>query len=251
MKAPHQRQVVTDIYDEIKPIKYKGYEIPHQFTATFYLMDNDNVEVTKENFKTFKTWQVKFYIRVTKAETVEVVKTEILGASTYKGHDMFSKKPVDPFAYGTVQARHYVALRDYRARFVSIAVQVALQSHKFTKKADGSFEVTIGDKIEIPETELSRINFEVTENAYAKLDDAFYLYVAEIYNREILEGNPRPNLVLMQTLNKELKTVQGYTKVCRVKKYILEAKEKGKASPAKEPPTKKEKGKSNGKTRKK
>jgi hypothetical protein len=55
----------------------------------------------------------------------------------------------------------------------------------------------------------------------------------------------------MQTLNKELKTVQGYTKVCRKNKYILEAKEKGKASPAIEPPTKKEKGKSNGKTRKK
>lgn len=240
MKELHPRQVATDPYGEIKPVKYKGFDIPHQFTATFYLLDNDNVKVTKGNFKTFKTWQVKLYIRVTKSETVEVVKTEIVGASTYKGHDIFTTKEIDPFSYGTVQARHYTAVKDNRTRLVSVAVQVAIQSHKFIKKADGRYSVTIGDNLDIPVKELERINSTVSEETYAKLDDAFYRRVAEIYKKAVLEGD-KPNRVLMQELNKGLKTVQGYTKVCRDMGLLSEAP-LGKASPVRKTTTKRKKG---------
>jgi len=240
VKELHRRQVATDPYGEIKPAKYKGFDIPHQFTATFYLVDNDNVKVTKGNLKSFKTWQLKLFIRVTKSDTVEVVKTEILGASTYKGHDIFTTKEIDPFAYGTVQARHYTAVKDYRTRLVSVAVLYAIQSHKFIKKADGSYSVTVGDKIEIPEADLQRINTEVSEETYAKLDDAFYRRVAEVYRNAVLEGD-NPNNVLMQTLNKEKTTVQGYTKTCRDMGLLSEAP-KGKSSPVRKTTTKRKKG---------
>lgn len=246
MKELHHREVATDPYGEIKPVKYLGFDIPHQFTATFYLIDNDNVKVTKENFKSFKTWQLKLFIRVTKSETIEVVKSEILGASTYKGHDIsLLYKKIDPFAYGTLQARHYTALQDYRTRLISVAVQVAIQSHKFIKKPNGTFEVTIGDKIIIPENELKRINLQVSENTYAKLDEAFYRRVAEIYNRAVLEGERYPTKVLSRELNKDIKTVQGYVTKCRNMKppLIKKSKEKGKPSTAiKVPPTKRKKG---------
>jgi hypothetical protein len=240
VKELHHRQVATDPYGEIKPVRYKGFDIPHQFTATFYLIDNDNVKVTKGNFKTFKTWQLKLFIRVTKSETVEVVKTEILGASAYKGHDVFTTEVINPFAYGTVQARHYTAVKDYRTRLVSVAVQCAVQSHKFTKNANGSYSVTIGDKIDIPEADLQIINTEVSEETYAKLDDAFYRQVAEIYKKAVLEGD-NPNNVLMQALNKGKTTVQGYTKTCREMKLLSEAP-KGKPSPVRKTTTKRKKG---------
>lgn len=245
MKELHHRQVATDPYGEIKPVKYLGFDIPHQFTATFYLIENDNVKVTNENFKTFKTWQLKLFIRVTKSETVEVVKSEILGASTYKGHDISTTTEINPFDYGTLQARHYTALQDYRTRLISVAVQVAIQTHKFIKKPNGKYEVTIGDKIIIPENELERINLQVSENTYAKLDEAFYRRVAEIYNRAVLEGERYPTKVLSRELNKDIKTVQGYVTKCRNMSppLIKKPKEKGKPSPAiKVPPTKRKKG---------
>ena len=240
MKELHHRQVATDPFGAIKPVKYKGFDIPHQFIATFYFIDNDNVKVTKGNFMTFKTWQAKLYIRVTKSETVEVVKTEIIGASTYTGHVLVSSEVIDPFSYGTVQARHYTAVKDYRTRLVSVAVQCALQSHKFTKKADGSYSVTLGDKVEIPKADLERINAEVSEETYAKLDDAFYRRVAQIYKEAVLEGD-NPNNVLMQALNKGKTTVQGYTKTCRDMGLLSDAP-KGKPSPVRKPPTKRKKG---------
>lgn len=236
MKELHTRQVATDLYGDIKPAKYSGYEIPKQFIATFYIIDNDNVKVTNANFKKFNTWKVKLFVRITEKETVEVVKTEIYGANVYKGHTVFTTKEDNPFTYGTVQARHYTALRDNRPRLVSVAVQVALQSHKFTKKADGTYQVTVGDNVSIDGKELERINRAVTENSYDKLDDAHYRRVAEIYKQAVLNGD-RPNNVLMLELNKERKTVQGYTKVCRDRGYLLPAKEKGKASPVKKPKT--------------
>ena len=240
MKELHHRQVATDPYGEIKPVKYKGFDIPHQFIATFYLIDNDNVKVTKGNFKSFKTWQAKLYIRVTKSESVEVVKTEIIGASSFKGHTLYTSKEIDPFSYGTVQARHYTAIKDYRTRLVAVAVQVAIQSHRFTQRPDGSYSVTIGDKIDIPIKDLERINATVSEETYAKLDDAFYRRVAEIYKNAVLEGD-KPNRVLMQELNKGLKTVQGYTKVCRDMGLLSEAP-LGKASPVRKTTTKRKKG---------
>jgi len=245
VKELHDRQIATDPYGEIKPAKYLGFDIPHQFVATFYFIDNDNVKVTKENFKTFKTWQLKLFIRVTKSQTIEVVKSEILGASTYKGHDVFTTEIVDPFSHGTLQARHYTALQDYRTRLVSVAVQVAIQSHKFVKKPNGKYEVTIGDKIIIPENELKRINLNVSENSYAKLDEAFYRRVADIYNKAVLEGERYPTKVVSRELNKDIKTVQGYLTKCRNMKppLIKKPKEKGKPSPApKVPPTKRKKG---------
>jgi hypothetical protein len=240
VKELHHRGVHTDPIGEIKPVKYKGFDIPHQFVATFYLIDNDNVKVTKANLKTFKTWQAKLYIRVTKSESVEVVRTDIIGASTYKGHSLIVGEEIDPFSYGTVQARHYTAIKDYRTRLVSVAVQVAIQSHRFTKRPDGTYSVTIGDKIDIPIKDLERINSEVSEETYAKLDDAFYRRVAEIYKKAVLEGD-RPNRVLMQELNKGLTTVQGYTKVCRDMGLLSEAP-LGKASPVRKPATKRKKG---------
>ena len=251
MKELHHRQVATDPYGEIKPTKYLGFDIPQQFTATFYLIDNDNVKVTNENFKSFKTWQLKLFIRVTKSETVEVVKSEILGASTYKGHDPFTTEVISPFAYGTLQARHYTALQDYRTRLVSVAVQVAIQSHKFVKKPNGEYEVTIGDKVFIPENELKRINLQVSENSYAKLDEAFYRRVAEIYNKALMEGERYPTKIVSRELNKDIKTVQGYVTKCRNMKppLIKKPKEKGKPSPAlNASPTKRKKGSRNGKT---
>ena len=245
MKELHHRQVATDPYGEIKPAKYLGFDIPHQFIASFYLIDNDNVKVTKENFRTFKTWQLKLFIRVTKSDTVEVVKSEILGASTYRGHDVFTTKEINPFTYGTLQARHYTALQDYRTRLVSVAVQVAIQSHKFIKKPNGTYEVTIGDKIIIPENELERINLTVSENTYAKLDEAFYRRVADLYNKALLEGEKYPTKVVSRELNKDPKTVQGYLTKCRNMKppLIKKPKQKGKPSPAlRVPPTKRKKG---------
>jgi hypothetical protein len=240
VKELHTRHVTTDLYGDIQPVKYKRFDIPHQFIATFYLIDNDNVKVTRNNFKTFKTWQLKLYIRVTKSETVEVVKSEIIGASIYKGHTVFTTKEINPFDYGTVQARHYTAVKDNRTRLVSVAVQVALQSHKFTKKADGTYSATIGDKIDIPERDLKRISYAVAEETYAKLDDAFYRHVADIYKKAILEGDS-PNNVLMQTLNKGKTTIQGYTKTCRDMGLLSEAP-KGKPSPVRKPATKRKKG---------
>jgi hypothetical protein len=173
-------------------MKFKGYVIPEYFTATFYIVDNDGVKVTNNNFKSFKTWSIELLLKVTKAETIDVIQQSTLGSKTYKGHDVVTTKQFDPSEYGTVQARQFNQLQANRVRLISVAVQVAIQSHKYKKTASGGHSWTIGDQIKISETELEKINDEVTEFSYTKLDGSFYETFAERYRQLVIAGDKTP-----------------------------------------------------------
>ena len=237
----HHRGIYTQPAHTAKPIKFKGYLVPEYFTAIFYIIDNDGIKVTPANAKQFKTWTIELLLRVTKAETVDVVEIKTLGSRTYKGHDVFTTKQFDPSDYGTVQARHFNQLQENRVRLISVAVQVAIQTNVYKKSKSGGHAWTIGDKVNITETELERINDEIVEFSYTKLDGTFYETFAERYRQLVTEGDKTPIKTLKSLYypNKSRKHVQSYATTCR-KKGLLPKAEQGKNSPIRKTTKRKE-----------
>ncbi len=237
----HTRGIYTQPAHTAKPIKFKGYVVPEYFTATFYIIDNDGIKVTTANTKQFKTWTIELLLRVTKAETVDVVEIKTLGSRTYKGHDVFTTKQFDPSDYGTIQARHLNELHLNRVRFISVAVQVAIQTNVYKKSKSGGHAWTIGDKVNITETELERINDEIVEFSYTKLDGTFYETFAERYRQLVTEGDKTPIKTLKNLYypDKSVKHVQSYATTCRKKGLLPKAKQ-GKNSPIRKTTKRKE-----------
>ena len=228
----HTRGIYTQPAHTAKPIKFKGYLVPEYFTATFYIIDNDGIKVTPANAKQFKTWTIELLLRVTKAETVDVVEIKTLGSRTYKGHDVFTTKQFDPSDYGTIQARHLNELHLNRVRFISVAVQVAIQTNVYKKHKSGGHTWTLDSTVKIPEAELERINDEIVEFSYTKLDGTFYETFAERYRQLVTEGDKTPIKTLKNLYypDKSVKHVQSYATTCR-KKGLLPKAEQGKNSP--------------------
>jgi len=227
----HTRGVYTEPAHTAKPIKFKGYKLPEYLTATFYIIDNDGIKVTPANAKQFKTWTIKLLLRVTKAETIDVIQQSTLGSKAYKGHDVMTTKQLDPTDYGTVTARHFNQLQANRVRLISIAVQVAIQSHVYKKGKSGGHTWTLNSNVDIPEGELERINDEITEFSYTKLNGSFYATFAERYKQLVIAGDKTPIKTLRQMYypDKSAKHVGAYATTCR-KKGLLPKAEQGKNS---------------------
>ena len=237
----HVRQVFAEPLGVPKPMNFKGYLIPEYITATFYVIDNDGIKVTPANAKQFKTWTIELLLRVTKAETVDVVEIKTKGSKDYKGHIVITTKPDEPDTYSTLKARHFNQLQENRVRLISVGVQVIIQTSRYKKGKSGSHSWTIGDHINIKETELERINDEIVEFSYTKLDGTFYETFAKRYRELVRKGDATP----IKTLNdlyypdKTVKHVQSYATACR-KKGLLPTAEQGKNSPIRKPTKRKE-----------
>ena len=230
-KALYPRGHFVDAVQGSKPIKFKTYSLPEYFYFTIYFYDNNGKKVTKENAKDFKAWSVEFLIRVTKAETLEVIKSSINGATTYKGHVVVSigKEPKDDFPkFLPVKATYYKSLAENRALLMGYAITQAVQSFVYKKGKDGSHTWPLFSRVEVSETELQVIAKGTINKSYVRKDFAFYQEVARIY-KEAVELGEHPNNYLMQKYGKEKTTVQGWTKVCR-EKGLLSKAEKGKVS---------------------
>lgn len=239
--AIHTRGVFTQPTHTAKPVKFRGYVIPEYFTATFYVLDNDGIKVTSANANRFKTWTVELLLRVTKAETVDIVEVKALGAKNHKSHDLVTTKQFDPTEHETIKARHFNELHLNRVRFISVAVQVAIQTSRYKKSKDGGHAWTVGDKIEIKETELERINDEIVEFSYTKLDGTFYETFAERYKELVRAGDKTPIKTLKNLYypDKSVKHVQSYATACR-KKGLLPLAPDGKNSPIRKTTKRKE-----------
>ena len=240
MALIHVRQVATSPAGNYKPINFLGHTIPVYFTATLYVIDNDGIKVTQNNFKQFNTWTIEMLLRVTKLETVEVVSVNILGAKPYTGHAVITTKAFDPGDYGTVQARHFNQLQENRAKLISVAVQAVAQNHKYKKASKGGHSWTLGENLPITETELEQIMERVSNSSYTKLDGSFYLTYAERYKALVLAGDKTPIKSMKEIYypEKSSKQVQAYATTCRRKKLIPPAQQ-GKNSKIKKPTKKK------------
>lgn len=224
-----------------KPIKYKGFMIPEYWEATFYLVDNNGLPVTKKNIGTFKCWSVVLLIRTTKAETLEVIRATVNGGREYKGH--VAVATYDPTKqhekYDPVRSSFYKVLNDNRPLFLGHAITAIVQEAIYKKGKDGSHNWLLFGHKDVEEETLNRLNKTVINQAYVrKKDHAFYVEVAKVYEEAVTRGE-RPNLVLMQAYDKKLKTVQGWTTECR-NRGLLSEPESGKAS---KPKTTRKKGK--------
>ncbi len=228
MKELWLRRVFTEPYGDAKPVKYQGHILPSYFTAMFYFLDNGNSKVTKDNHKKFKmTWSAELLLRVTKAETIEVVKTSVfgsriypgltMGARTFQGVNIMTTTHFDPDAYGSIHAGHYLQLSDWRTRLTAMAVTTEIQSHVYKKtKTGGRLNWIIADPVPKTEAELQAVGKAVVKQSYTKLDLAFYKEVTRIYNEELEQSsNPKPIKALMQSLGKSEKRVQAYATQAR------------------------------------
>lgn len=219
-----------------KPMKFNGRIIPEYFTCTFYLLDNDGLKVTKENVKKFKTWSVEVLVKTTSSETVEIIKMSAEGAKTFTGHslDLIAgrTKELPPESYSTLQARHFNQIQSNRAYFLSHAITTILQTSKYKKTKDGGHSWTIGDYIDIPESELTASAEIAFNSAYTKLDGNFYQEFADRYRAQVLAGDRTPIKTLQELYYKEksVKHVQSYATEAR-KRGLLPKAEKGKNSP--------------------
>ena len=240
MSLIHVRFVATSPAGDYKPVKFLGHTIPEYFTATFYVIDNDGIKITQNNFKQFKTWTIKLLLRVTKLETIEVISVEVLGAKPYTGHVEFTTKAFNPGDYGTVLARHFNQLQENRAKLISVAVQAVAQSHKYKKAPKGGHSWTLGENLPITETELEQIIERVLSSSYTKLDGSFYLTYAERYKALVLAGDKTPIKSMKEIYypEKSSKQVQAYATTCRKKKLLPRADD-GKNSKIKKPTKKK------------
>ena len=220
----------VDAVQGSRPIKFQGYVLPEYFSFTIYFYDSDGNKVTKENGKDFKTWSVELLIRVTKDETLEVINTNIKGATTYKGHVVVTtKEPKDDFhKFQPVKATYYKSLADNRALLMGYAITSAVQSFVYKKGKDGSHYWPLFSRVEVSEQDLQVLAKGTINKSYVRKDFAFYQEVARIY-KEAVELGEHPNNYLMQKYGKEKTTVQGWTKVCR-EKGLLSKAEKGKVS---------------------
>ena len=241
MSEMFTRFVTTQPVHGPKPMKFKGHVIPEYFSATFYVLDNDGIKVTPKNQASFKdTWVIELLLRVTKIETVEVVQLNVKGAKPNPTHEVFTTKPFNPTDLGTIQARHFNQLQEYRARLMSVAVQVAIQSHKYKKQPNGGHAWTIGDNLGVTVEELERINDEVEGFIYTKLDGNFYETFAKRYKELVINGDKTPIKTLQKIYypEKSVKHVQSYATTCRKKKLLPKA-EQGKNSKVRKTTTRK------------
>lgn len=241
--------VIAQPFNTPKPMKFLGHTIPEYFIADFYFVDNEGIN-PKNDASRFPTWSVQVLFRATNAETVDIVKIEILGSKHIKNYEIITTKEFNPEEYGTIQARHLDEVHLNRVHFISVAVQVIIQTSRYLKNKSGSHSWTFLDKIEVPEEELTRIAKAITESSYSKLDGTFYQTFADRYRRLVLEGDTTP-IKTLQSLyytDKSKKVVQAYATTCR-KKGLLPKAEQGKNSPIRK--TQQTKGKGNAKRKKK
>lgn len=241
--------VIAQPFDLPKPIKFKGYLIPEYFVADFYFVDNEGID-PKNDASRFPTWSVHILFRTTKAETVDIVKIEVLGSKHIKQYEILTTKSFNPEGSATIQARHLDELHLNRVRFISVAVQVIMQTSRYIKGKSGEHKWTILDHIEISEQELNRVAKEISKFSYSKLDGTFYQTFADRYRKLLSEGDKTPikSLKNLYYPDKTSKHVGGYATTCR-KKGLLPKAEQGKNSPIRK--TNQTKGKSNAKRKKK
>jgi len=215
MKKPlYDRAVFTEPYGLGKPVNYRGYLVPEYFTANFYFYDNDGREVTPANAKSFKTWTLEILIRVTKAETLEIVKSSILGASAYRGHIVATSKAFNPDNYDAVKAHYLVQVSENRPHLLSYAITGALQNHEYTKTPEGGHSWTLSGGRKFTEKQLKVLAKQATNESYVRLTYSFYQEVARLY-KEAIAGGESPIQTLMVQLNKSEKRVQAYATECR------------------------------------
>ena len=220
-----------------RPIKFQEYVLPEYFSFTAYFFDSDGKKVTKESEKknNTKTWTVEFYIRVTEAESLEVLSTTIKGASNYKGHAVVSfgvdeNKELQKLM--PVKPVFYKAIAENRARLMGHALTTAVQTFVYKKRKDGSHYWPPFSNQDISEERLQKLAKVSVNNSYLRKDHAFYVEVARIYKEAVTNGE-WPNEVLKQKFPKvpeySTKTVQGWTTECRRRGLLGEAN-KGKVS---------------------
>ena len=240
MADPHLRAVFTEPYSLGIPKKFMGRTIPELFTADFYIIDNDGIKVTKENAKRFKTIHYHLLLRVTDVGTVDIVNMSIEGAKPYKGHTVATTKRYEPKEVGSVLPRHFAIFQDYRARFISVATQSILQTSQYKKTKDGGHSWTIGDKVDIPISELEAINDLLKASTYKKLDGTFYQEFSKLYKELVLSGDKTPIKTLHNLYypDKTAKHIQSYATTCR-KMGLIPPAEQGRNSTIRKPRKKK------------
>jgi hypothetical protein len=215
MKKPlFDRAVFTEPHGLGKPVNYRGYLVPEYFNANFYFYDNDGREVTPANAKSFKTWTLELLIRVTKAETLEIVNSSILGASAYRGHIVATSKAFNPDNYDAVKAHYLVQVSENRPHFLSYAITRAVQSHEYIKTPEGGHSWISPSGRKFTEKQLKALAKQATNESYVRLTYSFYQEVARLYKEAIASGES-PIQTLMVQLNKSEKRVQAYATECR------------------------------------
>ncbi len=234
MKRPlYDRAIFTEPYGLPKPMKYRGYLLPEYFKAHFYFFDNDNRKVTNANAKDFKTWTLELLVRVTKAETLEIVQSSILGARAHKGHVTFTTKAFNPDEYEPVKAHFQIQVSENRPLLLGFAITRALQNHEYTKTKDGRHSWTLSGGREFTEEELRKLAKQATNESYTRLTHSFYKEVARLY-KEAVENGESPIQTLMVQLDKSEKRVQAYATECR-RLGLLSKTTAGKVSPVRKP----------------
>ena len=233
MELLHTRGIYTQPNDAT-PVKFRDYLLPAYFTCTAYLIDNEGKKVTNDNFKTFKVWSIELLLRTSKNNVIEVIRTELLGARTFKGHDVITTKSFDPSIYGSLKSKHYDLAGQNRSRLMGYAVTVAIQSNIYKRNADGGHSWTIGSRVDISEAELSKVMKLVENRSYVRLDDAFYKDFSEQYLQAVAEGfSPIVELSQPHRFNKGRSTIQTYATEARRRGYLPET-DPGKVSKPKQ-----------------
>lgn len=230
MKKPlYDRAIFTDPYGEGKPMNYRGYLVPEYFSAHFYLYDNDARVVNESNARNFKTWTLELLVRVTKAETLEIVQSSILGASAYRGHIVASSEKFNPNNYDAVKAHYQNQVSENRPHLLSFAITRALQNHKYTETKTGGHSWTLTGGRIFTEKELRALAKLATNESYTRLTHSFYKDVARLY-KEAVENGESPIQTLMAHLGKSETRVQAYATECR-RLGLLSKTTPGKVSP--------------------
>ena len=229
---------------DAKPIKYKGYLLPEYFTATFYVVDNDGIKVTQQNFKSFPTWVIEISLRVTKSETVDVIKISALGSRKFEGIKTYvPPKPINPKDYGTLQARHFNQLQENRTILIGYSVQRAVQELKPINNKKGTFEGwSMWGSSDLENSELEKLYKAVVGDSYKKIDGTFLETFAERYKELVRAGDKTPIKTIRELYypEKSHRHVQTYATTCR-KKGLLPKAEQGKNSPIRKTTKRKEK----------
>lgn len=238
MKKPlYDRMIETEPYGDGKPIKYRGYLVPEYFKAHFYFYDNDGRKITPANAKSFKTWSLEVLIRVTNAETLEIVQSSILGASAFRGHMVFTTKPFNPDNYDAVKAHYLVQVSENRPHILSYAITRAVQNHEYSKSSKGGHTWTLSGGRDLTEEQLKKIARQATNESYTRLTFSFYQEVARLYKEAVANGES-PIQTLMAQLEKSEKRVQAYATECR-RLGLLSQTTPGKVSTVRKPTNRK------------
>ena len=233
MELLHTRGIFTQPYDAT-PVKFRDYLLPAYFTCTAYLIDNEGKKVTNDNFRTFKVWSIELLLKASKNDVIEVIKSELLGARTYKGHDVFTSKAFDPSVYGSLKARHYELAGLNRSRLMGYAVAVSISSSIYKRNADGGHSWTIGSRVDVSEAELTKVMKLVQNRSYVRLDNAFYKDFSEQYLQAVADGfNPIQELKQAHRFNKADKRIQAYATEARKRGFLPET-DSGKVSKPKQ-----------------